>query len=334
MMKTPTVTVDPLPLPTADARWAVTQACRAPSVHNTQPWRFTFDGSRFELYADTARGLTAADPDGRELVLSCGAALYNLRVALRKLGYHGAATLLPDRSNPRLLASITVTESTPATSAERREYAALTRRHTHRGPFDDRVLTPELAAMLYRAAYEEGAQLISVYDPGQRRRVLQLARAAERAQRADQDVAAELAAWTPAPSAPRRDGVPAVAYSADPSTSPDDLPPRDFDQFRGYGRLARHDPIPGTLAVLATASDLQLDWLRGGQALERVLLTAAEHWAFAAVHSQITEVQNLRAELRRELCTSAYPQILLRFGYAADATITPRRPVDEVFQLK
>jgi len=332
-MNMTTTATDPQPLRIVDARWAVEQASRAPSVHNTQPWRFTFGGGRFEMYADTARGLTVTDPDGRELVLSCGAALYNLRVALRKLGYHGTVTLLPDRSNPRLLATIAVTESTPATAAERREYAAITRRHTHRGPFDERVLSPDLAERLHLAAYEEGAQLIYVHDPGQRRRVLQLARAAARAQQGDQRVAAELAAWTPPPGSPRHDGVPAAAYSTEPVVSPDDLPPRDFDQLRGFGSLTRHDPNPGALAVLATPSDLQFDWLRGGEALERVLLAAAEQWAFAALHSAVTEVPNLRAELRRELCTSAHPQLLLRFGYASDATITPRRPVDDVLQV-
>ena len=332
-MNMPTAPADPLPLSTANARWAVEQASRAPSLHNTQPWRFTFDGHRFDLYADTSRGLTVTDRDGRELVLSCGAALYNLRVALRKLGYRGGVTLLPDRSNPRLLASVTATESTPAGVAERREYAALTRRHTHRGPFEDRVLTPELAAMMQRAADEEGSHLVYVHDPGQRRRVLELARAAERAQQRDERVASELAAWTPPPTAPRRDGVPASAYSSEPPVPPDDLPPRDFDQSRGYGRLGNHDPAPGVLAVLVSASDLQLDWLRAGQALERVLITASERWAFAALHSPLTEVPNLRAELRRELCTSGYPQILLRFGYAPDATITPRRPVDDVLEL-
>lgn len=332
-MNMSTTAADPRPLRTTDVRWVVEQAGRAPSVHNTQPWRFTFDGRRFDLYADTARGLTAADPDGRELVLSCGAALYNLRVALRKVGYSGTVTLLPDRSQPRLLASVDVTESSPAGAAERREYAALTRRHTHRGPFDDRVLTAELTAQLYQAADEEGGQLIYVFDPGQRRRVLQLAHAAEQAQAADERVAAEISAWTPPPGSPRRDGVPASAYSVDPIVSPDDLPSRDFDRLRGFGRLARHDPIPGVLAVLASASDLQLDWLRAGQALERVLLAAAQQWAFAAVHSALAEVHNLRAELRRELCTSAHPQLLLRFGYAPDAAVTPRRPVDDVLQL-
>lgn len=328
-----TTTVAGIPLTTAQARWAIEQAGRAPSIHNTQPWRFRWDGTEIRLYADTSRGLTVTDPEGRELVLSCGAALYNLRLSLRKLGYTGTVTLLPSAREPRLLARVALAETTPADAAERRAYAALTRRHTHRGPFDDRVLSADLAVVLQRAADEEGAQLMYVADPGQRRRVLQLARAAERAMQSDPRVAAEIATWTPTPGTARRDGVPATAYSRNPLRTPDDLPPRDFDQSRGFGMLAPHEPAPGALAVLITEFDLEPDWVRAGQALERVLITAAERWAFAALHSPLVEVANLRAELRRELCTSGYPQLLLRFGYSPVASSTPRRPVDDVLDV-
>ena len=116
------------------------------------------------------------------------------------------------------------------------------------------------------------------------------------------------------------------SYAAQSSTSADDLPARDFDLGRGIGALAIEESTAGVIAVLTTERDLQVDWLQAGQALERVLITAAEHWAFAALHSQVTEVDNLRAELRREMCVSGYPQIVLRFGYASDSVPTPRRP--------
>lgn len=328
-----TTTTFSTPLSSADVRWAVEQAARAPSIFNTQPWLFRWTDGEFELRADTRRGLTASDPEGRELVLSCGAALYNLRLALRKLGYTGTVRLLPDSGDPRLLARVAVVETKPADADERRAYAAMTRRHTHRGGFDDRALSPELAVLLQKNAEEESAHLFFVQDPGQRRRVLHLARAAERQLAADDEVQAEIAAWTPNPGTARRDGVPATSYAADPTSSPDDLAPRDWDQGRGIGALEPVDSPSGVVAVLATGRDLQVDWLQAGQALERVLVAAAGQWAFATIHSQVTEVPNLRAELRRELCISGYPQILLRFGYAPDAPLTPRRPVDEVLDL-
>jgi hypothetical protein len=322
-----------LPLSLTDARWVVEQACRAPSIHNTQPWRFHWDGKNFEMYADTSRGLTVSDPDSRELVISCGAALYNLRLALRKVGYKGEVTLLPSAGEPRCLARVAVSESTPATVAERRAYAAMGRRHTHRGEFEDRPLAPAVAVLIQRAAEEENADLVFVNDPGQRRRVLHLARAAERQLGSDDRVQAELRFWTPPPGSTRRDGIPPRAYPEQPYAALDDIPPRDFDQGRGFGRLDPGESPPGVIAVLTTNHDLQVDWLLAGQALERALIVAAEQSAYAALHSQLVEVPDLRAELRRELCVGGYPQILLRFGYAPEAQPTPRRPVNDVLDL-
>jgi hypothetical protein len=317
----------------ADVRWVVAQATRAPSIHNTQPWRFRWDGQAFELRADTRRGLAAADPQGRELVLSCGTALFNLRLALRKLGYEAKVHLVPNPAEPRLFARVAVASGAPADARTRRMYAAMTRRHTHRGAFEERPLSAELAVQLQEAATEEGATLHYVHDLGQRRRVLHLARAAERQLAGDERVREEVSEWTPAPSSTRQDGIPATAYAREPSTLVDDLPARDFDLGRGLGQLVSLEHPPGGLAVLLTARDLEVDWLMAGQALERVLVTAAERSAFAAMHSQVIEVPNLRDELRRELCTAGYPQILLRFGYSAEVQLTPRRPVDDVLDL-
>jgi hypothetical protein len=186
---------------------------------------------------------------------------------------------------------------------------------------------------MQRAAELEGAELVFVSDPGQRRHVLTLARAAERALESDPDVQSELSDWTPPPGSPRRDGVPATAYAAEPVHQADDLAPRDYDQGRGFGVGEAVENAPGVVGVLVTRGDLQADWLAAGEALERLLVTAAERGAYAALHSQLTEVPHLRGELRRELCVQGYPQILLRFGFAPDAQSTPRRPVDEVLVL-
>ena len=322
-----------IPLPAKDARWAVEQACLAPSVHNTQPWRFTWDGTSYELRADTSRGLTASDPDGRELVMSCGAALFNLRLALRKVGYDARVEVLPVPGDPRFLARVTPMEGAPADPDERRAFAAMTRRHTHRGAFDDQPLAPEVTVAMQRAAELESAELVLVADPGQRRHVLTLGRAAERALVNDADVQAEISEWTPPPGSRRRDGVPPTAYAAEPVAQPDDLAPRDYDQGRGYGIGEAVENAPGVIGVLVTEGDLQQDWLAAGQALERLLVSASQRGAFAALHSQLTEVPHLRNELRRELCITGYPQILLRFGYAPEAQHSPRRPVDEVLLL-
>jgi hypothetical protein len=314
----------------ADVEWALAQAGRAPSIHNTQPWRFCWDESSFILIADTARGLTVADPDSRELVLSCGAALFNLRLALRKLGWRSSLALLPDTTDPRVLAALTVTDPAPATPAEARLAAAIPRRHTHRGDFEERPISPALAIRLQQAAAAEGAELHYVHAPGQRGKIEQLTREAEWTQSAHDGAREELAAWTPAPGSPRRDGVPATAYPAGRGAHAGNIAARDFDSGRDVGALDTAGPIPGLLAILTTPEDLQGDWLHAGMGLAAVLTTAAEQWAFAALHSQVIEVPPLRAELRRELATSAYPQLVLQLGHASLAPTTPRRATADI----
>jgi hypothetical protein len=316
-------------LDAADIRWALEQASRAPSIHNTQPWRFDWDEPTFTLVADVRRGLTVTDPDSRELVLSCGAALFNLRLALRKLGRRSSLLLLPDAADPRVLATLTVNEAVPPTPAERRLAAAILRRHTHRGDFDDLPISPELAVRVQQATSAEGADMHFVYEPGQRSRVEQLTREAEWTQSANDRVREELAAWTPPPGSPRRDGVPATAYSARSGPAAARAASRDFDLGRAYGSLNPPRPTPGVLAILTTPFDVQRDWLQAGIGLGAALVTAAEQWVFAAIHSQVIEVPPLRAELRRELLTPAYPQLVLTFGHAGHAPLTPRRPIPD-----
>jgi hypothetical protein len=320
-------------LPESEITWLVTQACRAPSIHNTQPWRFVWDGEGFDVYADTRRGLTVSDPDGRELVISCGAALYNLRVALRHRGLRGEVRLQPDPTQSRLLARVAVAPGDPASREERRRFAALVHRHTHRGPFDDRIVPSDLEVDFLRAAEAESARLIYVQIPGQRHRVIDLARQAAAQLDDNERARAETELWTAAPGSTRADGVPATAYPPRPAWGADELAGRDFDLGRSFGLEESASSTPGLVGVLVTEGDGARDWMEAGQALEHILLMGAERWVFAALHSQISENPPLRAELRRELATAGYPQMLLRFGYAHNAGATPRRPAREVLQV-
>lgn len=313
--------------------WVITQAGRAPSVNNTQPWRFRWDGQSFDVISDLTRGLVISDPEGRELVISCGAALFNLRLALRSLGKRGAVETFPDKHDPRVLARVRVLDGPAMTDIERLWFDAVPRRHTHRGPFAGERISPALEVRLQEAAETEGAMLLYVNDPGPRRQVLHLARAAERRRSADVEASAETAEWTPPPGSLRRDGVPARAYGPGrPAAAPGELPSRDFDLGRDFGRLEPASQPPAALAVLATDQDLASDWLHAGQALEAVLLAAAAEWSFATLHSRVAEVPNLRAELRRALGTAAHPHLILRFGLADSSPTTPRRSVDDVLE--
>ena len=117
------------------ARYAVAQAVWAPSVHNTQPWRFTVGGQQISLYADADRRLVVADPDGREMLISCGAALFNVRLALRSLGYTPQTCVLPDPGQPSLVAQVSWRPGV-ADEFERRLSDHMLTRRTHRGAFD------------------------------------------------------------------------------------------------------------------------------------------------------------------------------------------------------
>jgi nitroreductase len=329
-----TVDIGKTSLDASQVRWVIEQATLAPSVHNTQPWRFGWNGHAFDVIADLRRGLVVSDPEGRELVISCGAALFNLRLALRHLGLHESVEVLPDHHDSHVLARVEVTTGARMRNVERQWFAALARRHTHRGAFTEERISPGLAVRLQEAAETQGAALLYVKDPGPRQRVLHLARAAERLRAADEEARDETAEWTPSPGTARYDGVPAQAYpSGAPAAGSDELAGRDFDLGRSVGVVESSNQPPAAIAVLITAGDLVADWLQAGQALQAVLLAAASEWSFAALHSRVTEVPSLRAELRRELATAAHPQLMLRFGYAHSSPSTPRRPPEDVIDL-
>src|SRR5207237_4884121 len=132
----------------------------APSVHNTQPWRFGAGERDIEVYADVGRRLRVADPDGRELMISCGAAVFTLRVALRYLGWLPHARLFPDRSRPALVARVSWDEDRIAADPYEREmYAAVTARHTHRGGFGPPALPAGTIPALRTRATRAGPTL-------------------------------------------------------------------------------------------------------------------------------------------------------------------------------
>jgi nitroreductase len=310
-------------------RHLVTVAGRAPSVHNTQPWRFRVTEAGIELRADPRRRLPAADPSGREMLISCGAALFGLRLGVRSLGRLAVVQLLPEPEQPGLLARVRLGEPEPARPAERALLAATYRRHTHRGPFGPEPLPAGMLAALQRDAEAEGGTLVLIDRPGRQQQLAALVAAGDRRQRLPSMVPAELRHWTRPPDSDARDGVPARAYPAVAGHGTG-LAPRDFDLGRGWGRLDPAGPAPVATAVLTTGGDGRADWLRAGQALHRVLLRAAGRWVFASLHTQPLESAPLRAAVRTRLALPGAPQMLLQFGRSGEAPVTARRPAEEL----
>jgi len=307
-------------------------AARAPSVHNTQPWRFRADGDVIELHADPDRLLAAIDPVGRELMISCGAALFGLRLGLRQFGCVSATRLWPDPAQPWLVARVWPDGQAPLNAAEADLLRAVAHRHTHRGPFTPGEVSFRFLATLAIDAAAEGAELLFVESPGVVGELAALVDSAAADQDASAEIAAETRRWLRPDDSQARDGVPARA-----AASSDGQPTR-FRQRRfsgpgsvGHqadGKVASGDSVgepPLATAVLVTAADTADDWLRAGQALNRLLLRAATRWVFASLQSQPLESPRYREQVRNLLDHKGQPQMLLQFGRANTALATPRR---------
>jgi nitroreductase len=319
-----------------NARYLIATAARAPSIHNSQPWRFRVDAEAVELWADPARR-TRDDAIGREMLISCGAALFGLRLAVRSLGHLPVVDLLPDPAQLRLLARVRVATGARGAGViglnelERRMLAAVPHRHTHRGAFLAEPLPPGLLAGLQNDALAEGATLALVADGLPADRLARLAAAAARQAGQDGGESAGIRRWTRSRRHPAADGVPAAALVTGPSEAePGRLPQRDFDLGRDLGLLPGGGAPPAATAVLLTAGDRRADWLRAGQALQRLLLHAASAWVFASLYTQPLENPLTRELIRDQLRLPGDPQMLLQFGRAVTAASTPRRPPDDL----
>jgi len=306
----------------------------APSVHNTQPWRFTAGGQQISLHADTERQLRVADPDGREMMISCGAALFTARLALRSLGYRPETSVLPDPGQALLVARVSWQGRAACTEFEQELFGQVRQRRTHRGGFDLVPLPPGLLAALRQGAARYRAMLRIVADDGRRAALAAAVEAAERAQRLDSQRVRELARWAPAPGSARADGVPPTSYPARAERTDPDFPGRDFAHGRGWGLPALSTAPPfrsaGVAALLTTVRDRPADWINAGQALQRILLTASTVGIAAALHTQPLEFGWLRESIRAQLSDGAYPQLVLRFGAVVQAVASVRRPADDV----
>ena len=304
----------------------VATAARAPSVHNTQPWRFRNTDDIIELHADPDRLLTQIDPAGRELMISCGAALFGLRLGLRNLGYLPTVELWPDPAQPWLVARAWPDGHVAMNAIEAELLAAVPHRHTHRGPFSPGEVSPRLLAALAVDAAAEGSELRFVDEPGLVSDLAALVDLAAAEQDASAEITAETRRWLRPAGSQARDGVPArAAFGGGGQVAP------RFRQ-RDFGAADAEDSAgepPAVTAVLATAADTADDWLRAGQALNRLLVRAATRWVFASLQSQPLESPRYRQQVRDLLALRGQPQMLLQFGRANTAAATPRRRQDE-----
>lgn len=302
-------------------------AVQAPSMLNTQPWLFRFDGPRIELYRDAEREAHAEDPESRGALISLGAVAFNLRVAAAYDGFLLIQQLFPADETPTCVARF---ELQPAGAEELEPLAVLYEsvftRRTNRLPYSEAELAEQIRTDLSLHAAAEGAYLEWIRDAGRMRWLLRLAADAELEDAYDPARVAERKRWIGGERT--SDGISSEAAGprrAEPSSAV-----RDFADFVvDPGEAVQYERHPH-LAVLSTKADHPADRFRAGAALQRVWLTATAYGLAVSPLTGAIEHRSLRWLIRDPLAGWSEPQSLLRFGYGPPtASASPRRPLEE-----
>jgi hypothetical protein len=312
----------------------------APSVLNTQPWLFqVVADDRINLRAERDRRLRYVDPEERELVISCGAALLNLRLALQVAGHDSVVWLMPDEKNDRdLLASVEIvsTRAHRPTLVEQRLYESIPRRHTNRQPFERKLLHLNIVAELESAAWQERAYLWLLHQH-ETHVLLSDIRKANRKINEDprwEDYRNELGQYTNEPMLKRGLGIPPEAFGPLPANG--HIPYRDLGlEWQGPGERERKSFEKHTrLLAISTDTNTRTDWLRAGQGLQRVLLTAASRNAAASFYTQPLEPVNEEDRPQNPWWPwRRFPQMVMRVGHCSSpAAETPRLHNEELWE--
>ena len=315
---------------------AVSLAVLAPSSHNTQPWTFHIRWDGLEIVLDRSRVLPVADPAAREMIMSCGAALQNIRIALRHWGFASRVEILPHPSAPDVLARVQV--GGPRTSSRLNDllFAAIPERHTNRAPFLPTVVPARVMAAMRAAAELEGAWLDQTTDAHLRPIIAEFIAKADRHQWSDPEFRRELAGWMRPNTGVARDGLHGGLFGMSDTVAR--FAPWVIRMISSGRMQAKHDRTLAQdaplLVALKTAGDTPREWMAAGQALQLVLLVAAAHGISASFLNQPLQVPALRARMHRRLGLSGFAQVILRMGYATTSSATPRRNLSEVFDYR
>lgn len=312
---------------------AIELAIRAPSVHNTQPWRWQLGGRTVHLYADWDRQVRTTDPDGRDLIVSCGAALHHLRVALRASGWQTTVHRMPNPAYPAHLASIELRRYLP-TDDDVLLCGTILRRRSDRRPLSSWPVPPNHIDRMIAAAAKAGALLVPVSDSVTRAKLTAAIAEAARRQENDRAYAMEIAEWNGrGPFA--ADGVLAASSPAEASTR-SAIAMRTFPGGTLPPYLGDNGADEATvLLALATAGDDTVSRLRAGEAASAALLTATELGLATCPLSEALEVTDIRQAVATDVLEDAgMPQLLIRVGWAPTTAgrlpTSRRRPLADV----
>lgn len=308
---------------------AAATAGYAPSLHNTQPWRWRVLPRQLELHAVRERQLPATDPQAQLLTLSCGTALHHATTALTAEGWNATVERFPDPADENLLARITIGERITVDPEAMRTVQCMRMRHTDRRPVSEEPVAQEDLYAIGRSADAQGARL-QLLDTDQMMTLAAAAAQAAEVEANDPEFQAELAYWT-SRGAPGGTGLPVeVLPASHPQTT---VPGRDFGRAGTLPIGPGHDRA-ATFALLNGDEDEPVSWLRAGEALSAAWLTATRLGVSVVPLSGVIEVAGTRQALRVMLAGLGYPYLVLRLGIAdpehAGPPHTPRLPTGQV----
>jgi nitroreductase len=317
---------------------AVSFGVRAPSIHNTQPWRWVYRPGVLELYADRSRQLPALDPDGRSVLLSCGAALELARLGFAAAGWRTEVDRLPDPDRPDLLARIRPVARTEVDRSVVARAEAAERRHTERRPFLVDPVPDEAIRSLLTVATAPGMYAYAVQRADEQLDLAVVFSWADGVEMADPAYRAELAHWTRSADAP--DGVPAAAVPHVRAGAPrhTDVPVRDFEAgiTGGQPLVDLVDERPVYIVVFSTADD-RAARLRAGEAYARISVEAERLGLGSSAMTQAVDLPSVRERFRMLMNWPDHPQMVLRVGHPRPGPTprpTGRRPLTAVLDYQ
>ncbi|MDY6995805.1 MAG: NAD(P)H nitroreductase [Actinomycetota bacterium] len=313
---------------------ALRLACRAPSLHNSQPWRWVLTDRTVELYADPERLVRGTDSTGREALISCGAVLHHFRVALGAAGWGTTVTRFPDPADGRHLASVQISTAQPVTDEQRQCADAILARHTDRLPFAE---PPGAEALMRTLSAVAGSSTVRLDVLGDDLHgfVAQTSHLTEALRGYDAEYHAELIWWTDDFVAD--DGIPRASLVSAVESDRVQIG-RGFPVIERSERRTEISDDRATILVLSTLDDSPESVLRCGEALSAVLLDATAAGLATCTLTHVTEIPEGRDAVASLLGGGALPQALIRVGeapaLASPPPPTPRRPIHHVLRVE
>jgi nitroreductase len=324
----------------SDVERAVRFGVTAPSIHNTQPWRWVYRSGVLELYADRGRQLPALDPDGRSVLLSCGAALTLAGIGFASAGWATEIDRLPEPDRPDLLARIRPVGRRPVDESTVERAAAAERRRTERRPFRAEPVPADRVDALLATAVAEDVYAYAIQRADERLDLAAVFSWADRVETADPAYRAELAKWTRYRDADAPDGVPATSVPHVPAGAPrhTDVPMRDFEAgITGGQHIAEVVDERPVYVVVLTTDDDRLARLRAGEAYARISVEAERLGLASSAMTQAVDLPGVRERFRMLMDWPDHPQMVLRVGWPEPVDPPPatgRRPLSAVLTFE